>query len=124
MNIKKIIFALLAFALTVTVFLLPVSASARVDADPSQFFDFPGETNVGTATDTNILDSMVPETMNTNIPDSAVESNSVPESTSAVSNVKDSGERSVLIGIIIAIIAVTAVTILVIVLIPKSKKGE
>ena len=121
---KKIIFLVLSLAVILSVAIIPTFAVNRLDVDPSQNFVIPRETNVSTDTDSNILDSldsMMPGSMGTNVPDSAVDSNSAPDSTSALENMKDDSGTSAIIGVIIAIIAVAAVIVIVIALMTKNK---
>ena len=121
---KKIIFLVLSLAVILSAAIIPAFASNHLDVDPSQDFIMPRETNVNTDTDSSILDSldsMMPGSMGTNVPDSAVDSNSAPESTSALENMGDEDGTSALIGVIVAIIAVVAVIVIVIALMTKNK---
>ena len=118
---KKFLLVVAVLTLTVILLAIPVSAVARTNVDSSQNSGFPTETNVDGSTDTSIFDSMMPGTVNTNVPDSAVDSNSAPSGTSPVSDMTDGNNgTSVVIGVIVAIVAVIAVIVLVLVLMPKS----
>ena len=121
---KKFIFLLFSLAIILSASIIPIFAKQGLDVDPSQNFIMPRETNVNTDTDSSILDSldsMMPDSMGTNVPDSAVDSNSAPESTSALENMGDEDGTSALIGVIIAIIAVVAAIVIVIALMTKNK---
>ena len=121
---KKIIFLVLSLAVILSAAIIPAFAANHLDVDPSQNFIMPRETNVNTDTDSSImdsLDSMMPDSMGTNVPDSAVDSNSAPESTSALENMGDEDGTSALIGVIVSIIAVVAVIVIVIALMTKNK---
>ena len=121
---KKFLFAIFLAAVVLSSAIIPISAAVRINGDSSGNSVFPTETNISDGTDTSILDSMMPDSMGTNVPDSAVDSSSAPDSTSALENAGDSDGTSALIGVIIAIIAVAGVIVLVIALMPKKKNKK
>ncbi len=118
---KKILFLIVMAAVILSSAIIPISGAVRINNDSSENSVFPTETNIHDGSDTSILDSMMPDSMGTNVPDSAVESNSSPSGTSALENTGTDGGTAALIGIIIAIIAVAAVVVVVIALMPKNK---
>lgn len=121
---KKFVFILFAVAVMISAAIIPIAASARMDVDSSSNSVFPMETNIDDGTDTSIFDSMMPEGMSSNVPDSAVDSNSSPSGTSPVTDENSDGGTSALIGVVIAIVAVAAVTAIIIALMPKNKNKK